>query len=1001
VFVRNLPFDWADLQLAEAFQSVGPVRRAFVITTRKQSHHMPGETQQSRGFGFVEFALASDALRAVATLNNHVIPQTSKALKVEVALDKKNAQITKENIKKQSKEQQKALKQPNPAPAQSKNQNLSKVIKEESESSDSETSEDEKAPAVVKTEPSTRLKSEISSSSSESSSDSEVEIKAAEIKVKKEAASDAADSQEEEEEEENVYRSDSKESEGSSEEEEIPVKNEETNVKKEGKEAAAPSAAHPSRTLLLSGIPVQINSLQKELKANSFALDAVETIIFPSPESTNKYKAARIVFATEAAALEALQKLNQIQIMQNKLRAFPLSEKSARLIIRNLPFHILEKHIVKLIRPVVANLVSCAIPMETQHKAKGFAFVQCNSNEECLKIIEKFNGISFMGRPIAVDWALNKSDYEKRIDVAKKIEQKHIQKAETKLQSAVKEENKEENTEINQDNGENSEEEGEEGSKSLSTAEAKAEIAALDASDAKSLPKTSDTARGCTIFIRNLSYDTSEEQLTEKFSQYGRVKYSKIVIDPVTKQSRGTGFVLFESADTAQRVAAGNGLNNNQADTSAESSKRQLKRQRMKRFTAENGIELNGRVLNIAIAVDRAAAGRLAQQNEAERKLKDSRNLYLAREGVILKDSEAAQGLSQQELDRRTEAYKTKKKKLENPNYAVSSTRLSVRNLPAEVDEKQLKSVFLAASAEEFQHKNHAGELVNQIHGRAVIKQVKLMRESDKLDPKSGLGRSKRFGFVEFTDHQHALHALRVLNNNPKAFLSQSSSNNRPVIEFSIEDVRKLQLRKKKLEFQQKKLTKQTEAKPKGSEEAENSRETDEIPTESAKKQQKRAAREAGVCYKCGSKSHKAAKCKKRAEASVETAENGSEEKKSAKSTDAEVKSKGKTLKSDANNKRKLPESSSSRSSAEKTVEAGGAVAAEKAPKKQRKSEEEKLSKRERADLAEEAKFDQMVASYKRKYFDPMNSDIKETLNNIGSTPLIPGHSDKKRWFES
>jgi RNA recognition motif-containing protein len=35
-----------------------------------------------------------------------------------------------------------------------------------------------------------------------------------------------------------------------------------------------------------------------------------------------------------------------------------------------------------------------------------------------------------------------------------------------------------------------------------------------------------------------------------------------------------------------------------------------------------------------------------------------------------------------------------------------------------------------------------------------------------------GIGKSKEFGFVSFTKHEHALQALRNINNNPNIFTS-------------------------------------------------------------------------------------------------------------------------------------------------------------------------------------------------------------------------------------
>ncbi len=47
--------------------------------------------------------------------------------------------------------------------------------------------------------------------------------------------------------------------------------------------------------------------------------------------------------------------------------------------------------------------------------------------------------------------------------------------------------------------------------------------------------------------------------------------------------------------------------------------------------------------------------------------------------------------------------------------------------------------------------------------------QVKILREAGKLG-KDGKPLSKGLGFVEFTEPEHALCALRQLNNNPQPF---------------------------------------------------------------------------------------------------------------------------------------------------------------------------------------------------------------------------------------
>lgn len=54
------------------------------------------------------------------------------------------------------------------------------------------------------------------------------------------------------------------------------------------------------------------------------------------------------------------------------------------------------------------------------------------------------------------------------------------------------------------------------------------------------------------ILVRNLSRDTTEEELLGLFSEYGQVQYCKLVIDPVTAKSKGFGFVEMPRAGEAK-----------------------------------------------------------------------------------------------------------------------------------------------------------------------------------------------------------------------------------------------------------------------------------------------------------------------------------------------------------------------------------------------------------------------------------------------------------------
>ncbi len=56
------------------------------------------------------------------------------------------------------------------------------------------------------------------------------------------------------------------------------------------------------------------------------------------------------------------------------------------------------------------------------------------------------------------------------------------------------------------------------------------------------------------LYVGNLTYDTSEDNLVELFSEYGEVLSAQIIIDRETNRSRGFGFV--EMADGAEEAAA-------------------------------------------------------------------------------------------------------------------------------------------------------------------------------------------------------------------------------------------------------------------------------------------------------------------------------------------------------------------------------------------------------------------------------------------------------------
>ncbi len=83
------------------------------------------------------------------------------------------------------------------------------------------------------------------------------------------------------------------------------------------------------------------------------------------------------------------------------------------------------------------------------------------------------------------------------------------------------------------------------------------------------------------IYVGNLAYSVTEEELKKAFEAYGQVASANVIRDQYSNQSKGFGFV--EMPETSEAQAAISGL---------------------------NGKELNGRALNVNEARPRADRNR-------------------------------------------------------------------------------------------------------------------------------------------------------------------------------------------------------------------------------------------------------------------------------------------------------------------------------------------------------------------------------------------------------
>lgn len=313
-------------------------------------------------------------------------------------------------------------------------------------------------------------------------------------------------------------------------------------------------------------------------------------------------------------------------------------------------------------------------------------------------------------------------------------------------------------------------------------------------------PQLPQTDTGTTLFIRNIPFIATEDELRALFRTFGALRYARITVEPGTERSRGTGFVCFWNKEVADKVIEQSEIMRAETMGSQQSTKNPFTLPSILTPDPSAGVAkslvLHGRTLDVVRAVTRDQAGKLKDEGERRREKADKRNLYLLREGVILPNTPAASTIPPIELEKRTNSFTARRTMLRtNPSLYVSKTRLSIRQIPLFVTERTLKRLALHAlrafkdevqkgvrdglTPEELEEatkesdepgdsstKPKAGKRSQGSKSKGV-KQAKIVRQHERVDPVTGKGRSKGYGFIEMPRHADALRVLRWANNNP------------------------------------------------------------------------------------------------------------------------------------------------------------------------------------------------------------------------------------------
>ncbi|KNZ78351.1 hypothetical protein J132_01131 [Termitomyces sp. J132] len=531
----------------------------------------------------------------------------------------------------------------------------------------------------------------------------------------------------------------------------------------------------------------------------------------------------------------------------------PIPNPSSRLIVRNLPFNATEQDLRAAFLPY-GPIYSIHIPTVEKQDARseGFAFVWMLSKKDAEKAVEGCNGMTIRAgsaeslvadkqkrkkqrreekkaklvttrgegaqdemeehaseadmeekhamateRVIAVDWALSKDRWEEE-------KAKMEENVDVEMDDASGPVESDEDSDGSSHSG--SDESDEEGKLGVHRGEEDDDSEDdEDDEDEKReepvKPTLPPPEAGTTLFVRNLPFTATEDELRTLFSSFGPLRYARITMDHETGRSRGTGFACFWNKEDADKAIVQSDLLRAETTGVAKPAKKNP-------FTMPSiltpdpssslaqSLVLHGRTLDVIRAVTRDEAGKLKEDGEKSRQKADKRNMYLLREGVILPNTPAAKTLLPKEIEQRTASFNARRQLLKsNPSLFISKTRLSVRQIPLFVSERLLKRLAIHA-IKRFESEAKKGDRLplsgdeladiplpeepdqeqesnkskkKRLLGRQTgVKQAKIVRQMERVDPVTGKGRSKGYGFLELNTHADALRVLRWANNNPE-----------------------------------------------------------------------------------------------------------------------------------------------------------------------------------------------------------------------------------------
>ena len=591
------------------------------------------------------------------------------------------------------------------------------------------------------------------------------------------------------------------------------------------------------------------NQIQKKKTNNSKNQNLIRIDSQGAPISRRRAKILLAYKKKNVRKQMLLKEMKESKILKNKEMIEEIKNpivrkgKTGRIILRNLIVDINEKLLTKLVSKF-GKIEEMKIPMNPENdKPRGFAFVQFETKMEAMKAIQELDASMYKGRKITAKFAVDKRLYKKEdkpletaIEVEKPNEVQIPQEAEngTKI---IEEVEGEEQEQTNPDEEDFLEIEAEDENEEVVNHELKKEIdtGAFEGNKQVFHEAEDDAEMNKTIFVRNIEYETTEEQFTEQFKKFGDIYYAKLVFDSMGDNCthRGVGFVKFKDAKIATSLIE-------------KSVKIESDFLLAEELDPNNWLEFNGKKVKVMPALKRETIAKIHEDKSKTvdvRKFKRAsamkiiemdighiRNMSLGKLGlpvlennlkIFMKNKGKSQSTSEVKGQEKVE-YAWRQKhlnekvmKMRNANYKINPKRIILKGISKELDSGKIrKHLYQILSEEGFvpekmktkriKIKKKTGKTENpeaeetpkyrevvrtkatwkELQRVKLFKQVKTLRDPLKKE------RLKGIVFVEFMEPRAAKMYMEAISRVENYRFLQGVKKSLPIIEFTFMDMR-------------------------------------------------------------------------------------------------------------------------------------------------------------------------------------------------------------------